>query len=62
MFKKNIEVIPEAEFPVWNCSNENCNGWMRTDYTFEEQPICPLCHSQMVNEIKTLPVLQNYVK
>ncbi len=62
MFRKQAEVIPEDDISIWSCTSEDCNGWMRNDFTFENQPLCPLCSSQMSTEIKRLPILQNHVR
>ncbi|MBA4538790.1 cold-shock protein [Bacillus aquiflavi] len=52
------EPIPEVETAVWSCTNEECKGWMREAYTFEENPLCPLCKSAMEKEIRILPVIK----
>lgn len=63
MFRKVEEPIPEAATDIWSCVNEDCNGWMRDNFTFaEEEPACPLCHSAMMREERVLPILTNYTK
>ncbi|MEE8673501.1 MAG: cold-shock protein, partial [Heyndrickxia faecalis] len=42
---------------VWACTNDDCNGFMRENFTFEEKPHCPLCHSDMKKEVRVLPVI-----
>ncbi|SEC47884.1 cold-shock protein [Paenibacillus sp. GP183] len=57
--KKNMEAVPEEQTSVWMCSTENCTCWMRENFSFEESPICPICKSVMVREMKMLPNLTN---
>lgn len=60
--RRNNEPIPEENTEVWTCSNEDCNGWMRDNFSFEAKPTCPLCHSKMTSSDKVLPVLVNNSK
>ncbi|EDW6383958.1 cold-shock protein, partial [Salmonella enterica subsp. enterica] len=46
--KKTLEEIPEENTPVWTCTSDDCNGWMRDNFTFDYSPVCPLCSSEMV--------------
>lgn len=57
--RRTTEPVPELETPIWSCSSEQCTGWMRTEFTFEEKPNCPLCHTPMVLEKKVLPVIDS---
>ncbi|MFM9280614.1 cold-shock protein [Paenibacillus jiagnxiensis] len=58
MYKRHVpEPIPEENTEVWSCTNHDCNGWMRTGFTFNGEPSCPLCDSSMTQEIRMLPVL-----
>ena len=59
-FKKNAEPIPEKLTEVWTCSNDDCSCWMRDDFSFNDTPECPICHSPMNKENKVLPVLLNH--
>ncbi|WP_369899717.1 cold-shock protein [Bacillus manliponensis] len=56
--KKNdvTEVAPE-QVPVWECGSEECLGWMRKNFSFEEEPTCPLCGSEMTSGERLLPRL-----
>ncbi|SFE42920.1 cold-shock protein [Alteribacillus iranensis] len=54
-YNNKKEAPPEVETSIWSCTNEDCSGWMREDFTFEKQPDCPLCQSSMERETKTLP-------
>lgn len=41
---------PEAErenIAVWECESDDCLGWMRKDFSFAEEPACPLCGESM---------------
>ncbi|WEG13824.1 cold-shock protein [Pullulanibacillus sp. KACC 23026] len=57
-FNKNRrEPVPEVETEIWACTSENCSGFMRAAYSFDTEPKCPLCQSDMVKETRILPVL-----
>lgn len=63
LFRKVEEPIPEASTEIWSCTNDDCNGWMRDNFTLAaEEPACPLCHSAMTREERILPILTNYTK
>ena len=51
--------VPEEETAVWACVSEDCPGWMRKDFSFDHHPVCPLCSSEMREEIRLLPELKN---
>ena len=57
--KKTFEELPQAMTAVWSCTRDDCNGWMRANFSFEDEPDCPKCHSAMVSEMRSLPVLIN---
>ncbi|GIP37327.1 cold-shock protein [Paenibacillus sp. J31TS4] len=57
--RKPVEVPEEADTSVWACTNEGCNGWMRADFSFVEEPECPLCRSAMSMEVRQLPIVVN---
>lgn len=52
------EPVPEVETNVWSCTSEECQGWMRESYSFEKIPKCPLCESEMEQEVRVLPELK----
>jgi hypothetical protein len=52
------EEVPEVETAVWSCTSDDCQGWMRESYSFEEKPACPLCDSVMEQETRVLPELK----
>lgn len=58
--KKSIEEVPKENTPIWSCTKEGCNGWMRANFTFEHLPTCPLCTSPMASDSKMLAPLTNY--
>ncbi|MFC7395273.1 cold-shock protein [Scopulibacillus cellulosilyticus] len=53
------EPIPEVETDIWSCTNEDCSGWMRDAFSFDSEPVCPLCQSEMVKATKVLPVIKD---
>lgn len=52
------EPIPEVETNVWSCTSNDCQGWMREAFSFQTEPQCPLCESEMKQEVRMLPELQ----
>jgi len=52
------EPLPEVETKVWSCTNDECQGWMRESFSFVEEPECPLCKSEMKQEVRMLPELE----
>ncbi|WP_308858320.1 cold-inducible protein YdjO-related protein [Paenibacillus sp. R14(2021)] len=42
---------------IWSCTKEDCNGWMRISYSFEDVPTCAQCKSPMIHSQRELPVL-----
>jgi len=52
------EPLPKVDTKVWACTNDECNGWMRDSLSFKEKPECPLCHSSMQQEIRTITELE----
>lgn len=57
--KKPVEEIPEEPTAIWQCTKEDCNGWMRDNFSFEAVPICRQCASPMERGTKMLPLLVN---
>ncbi|WP_174733047.1 cold-shock protein [Mesobacillus harenae] len=58
--RKNPEEIITAETKVWACSSEDCNCWVRDNFKSSEVPKCPICHSEMEQEVRTLEVVNNH--
>ncbi len=57
--RKPKKTVQEVDTNVWACTNEDCAGWMRESYSFNEVPECPLCQSPMNKEVRVLPELDN---
>ncbi|MBN2981641.1 MULTISPECIES: cold-shock protein [Cohnella] len=57
--KKPLEEVPTELTPIWSCSNENCNGWMRENFVLSPVPVCPQCQSDMHKDERMLPVIVN---
>ncbi|MGD8189558.1 cold-shock protein [Brevibacillus ginsengisoli] len=55
--KKNQEPIVEQQTDIWTCSKDNCSCWMREDLSFDKEPTCPMCGSDMLKDTKMLPPL-----
>ncbi|WP_188531430.1 cold-shock protein [Paenibacillus abyssi] len=56
--KKNVEPIPEEQTAIWTCSSDSCSCWMRDDFSFQTEPVCPICNSVMSEDSRLLPVLK----
>ncbi|WP_123043075.1 cold-shock protein [Cohnella candidum] len=57
--KKTFEPLPEEMTAIWSCTQDDCNGWMRDNFSFSAEPTCPKCHSPMESGMRSLPVLVN---
>ncbi|WP_181348440.1 cold-inducible protein YdjO-related protein [Thalassobacillus sp. CUG 92003] len=57
--KKNQEEIKEEETKIWLCQSEECNCWMRDNFTTQEEPKCPRCGNAMEASQKVLQVVDN---
>jgi len=55
--RRPLEDFPTEMTAIWSCSREDCKGWMRNSYSFEEVPTCPQCKSPMISSMKLLPIL-----
>jgi hypothetical protein len=60
LYRRNNEeeIIPE-ETKVWECTSDTCNGWVRDNFTFSDEPSCPLCNSEMKPATKMLQAINN---
>jgi len=56
---KHVEDLPNEDTPIWSCTKKGCKGWMRDNFAFGNIPICCLCLSPMVRDMKMLPLLVN---
>lgn len=52
------EEVPEVDTNVWSCTSDDCQGWMRESYSFNDEPKCPLCQSSMSQEVRVLPEMK----
>jgi hypothetical protein len=59
--KQQVEEVEKTDVGIWNCDNAGCNGWMREDFSFSQNPTCPLCNSSMSQEMRLLPVLSHTI-
>ncbi|TVY01072.1 cold-shock protein [Paenibacillus cremeus] len=55
--KRSTEPLELIQTSVWMCCDTTCYGWMREKFSFDKQPLCPLCTSNMEKKLKMLPVL-----
>lgn len=56
--RRPAEPVVEEETEVWACTNDECPGWMRKAFSLSHQPQCPLCQSDMKEEIRMLPEIK----
>ncbi|WP_028401583.1 cold-inducible protein YdjO-related protein [Ectobacillus panaciterrae] len=47
----------QEEVAVWECESDDCLGWMRKEFSFTDEPDCPLCGTRMKNGTRLLYVL-----
>lgn len=52
------EPVKEVETNIWTCMSDDCDGWMREAFSFSDIPNCPLCESEMTEEMRMLPELK----
>ncbi len=57
--RKNTEEIKTEEVKVWECTAETCNCWVRDNFKSSEQPLCPICKSEMSLTTRELQVVNN---
>ncbi|WAH41338.1 cold-shock protein [Alicyclobacillus fastidiosus] len=43
-----------AETIIWQCSG--CSCWSRKEFVHVEQPVCPICKSEMKREAKVIRI------
>ena len=60
MYRRNNteEIIPE-ETKVWECTSEDCKGWIRDNFTSNDEHVCPLCSSEMKPGTRMLQAINN---
>jgi hypothetical protein len=52
--KKPVAEHVYADATVWQCTS--CNCWSRLEFTLTDDPMCPLCNSQMTQQLKNVRV------
>ncbi|MGP4041416.1 cold-shock protein [Gracilibacillus sp. D59] len=57
-FNNQKEPVQKVETNVWSCVSDDCQGWMRENYSFEEEPACPICKSEMKKEVRVIPEMK----
>ncbi|GGG16596.1 cold-shock protein [Paenibacillus abyssi] len=55
--KKSKEPLELVQTSIWMCCEDECFGWMRENFSFDKEPLCPLCSSNMEKKTKMLPIL-----
>ncbi|WP_256376686.1 cold-inducible protein YdjO-related protein [Cohnella herbarum] len=53
--KQNAVAVNMIDTQIWICSNQDCNCWLRSEFSFSQMPLCPMCKSSMTNQTKPLP-------
>ncbi|MES5952201.1 cold-inducible protein YdjO-related protein [Bacillus fungorum] len=57
-WRKNDKPVEDPEaIAVWECTSEDCRGWMRKNFSLEEEPKCPLCKNDMNSSERLLQKL-----
>ncbi|PEC52423.1 cold-shock protein [Bacillus cereus] len=57
-WRKNDKPVEDPEaIAVWECMAEDCRGWMRKNFSLEEEPKCPLCKNDMNSSERLLQKL-----
>jgi hypothetical protein len=44
---RNQEPLAQEQIEVWECTVEECKGWMRKDFSYDDHQKCPLCGNHM---------------
>jgi len=57
--KKDQEPLPKEQTMIWECKSEECNGWMRKNFSYENRQKCPLCGHKMRVEKRLLDASPN---
>lgn len=58
-YRRNVEEIVTEETKVWECTSDDCNCWVRDNFKSTEEPVCPICSSEMAQATKSLQVVEN---
>jgi hypothetical protein len=57
--RKSLEDLPQENTKIWACEDEDCKGWIRDNFAFENVPTCHQCLSPMISSMKMLPLISN---
>jgi hypothetical protein len=57
--KNRAEPLPNVDIETWECTSDDCNGWMRKNFSEDDSPSCPFCGSEMQNGTRLTNSLQN---
>lgn len=60
--RKNVEEVVTEETKVWVCSSDDCICWVRDNFKSSDEPVCPICGSEMNPDTKMLQVVENHSK
>lgn len=56
---RNQEPLPKEDISTWECTAEDCNGWMRKNFTSSDRPLCPLCNKEMISGSRYITSITN---
>ena len=62
---RNQEPLAQEQTEIWECTVEDCKGWMRKDFSYDNHQKCPLCGHHMeagerlINKIPLIPIKDN---
>ncbi|AZJ22886.1 cold-shock protein [Bacillus wiedmannii] len=57
-WRKNDKPVEDPEaIAIWECTAKDCRGWMRKNFSLEEEPKCPLCKNDMNSSERLLQKL-----
>lgn len=57
--KNRAEPLPNVDIETWECTKDDCNGWMRKNFSEDDSPSCPFCGSNMETGNRLTNSLQN---
>ncbi|WP_110113116.1 cold-inducible protein YdjO-related protein [Bacillus sp. CGMCC 1.16541] len=64
-YNKRVEPLPEEHIDTLECTKDDCNGWMRKNFSIGDSVQCPFCKSDMKSGtrfINNLPNTAPYTK
>ena len=62
--RNNMEEVVLEETKVWECASDACKGWIRDNFTSNDEHKCPLCGSEMIAGTKCFKplIIQDTIK